>query len=111
MEQVRIGNRVIEKSITNRMQLVTTDDLETFKESLLQELRAILKEEKTGPESRRWLKSYEVRRMLNLSSGTLHTLRCNGTLPFTKMGGALYYDYEDIQRILSEQKRGGIRYR
>jgi isocitrate dehydrogenase kinase/phosphatase len=40
-----------------------------------------------------------------VSPGTLQNLRVNGTLPFTKIGGVIFYDYDDIQRMLEENKR------
>uniref|UniRef100_UPI00404892CE helix-turn-helix domain-containing protein n=1 Tax=Roseivirga sp. TaxID=1964215 RepID=UPI00404892CE len=50
------------------------------------------------------MKSYEVRKLLDISPGTLQNLRVNGTLPFTKIGGVIYYDYTDIQSMLQSNK-------
>jgi predicted site-specific integrase-resolvase len=61
--------------------------------------------EHSGQSTKKWIKSYEVRKLLNISPGTLQNLRMNGTLPFTRMGGALYYDNEDIQKILQTNKK------
>jgi len=47
-----------------------------------------------------------VKKLLGISPGTLQNLRINGTLPFTKIGGVILYDYEDIQKMLSNHKRG-----
>jgi hypothetical protein len=38
-------------------------------------------------QSKQWLKSVDVRKMLNISPGTLQNLRINGTLRYTKIGG------------------------
>jgi hypothetical protein len=84
-------------------QIVTTDDLRELKVELLEDFKRLLKEH-GGQPSKKWLKSPEVRKLLNISPGTLQNLRINGTLPYTKMGGALYYDYEDIQKILQANK-------
>jgi len=97
------------KSTTNqipqyRPQLLTIEDLEDFKNNLLKELRILLKE-LSGQPGRKWLKSFEVKRLLGISPGTLQNLRINGTLPYTKIGGVILYDYEDIQRMLNERKR------
>ncbi|MFT3738460.1 MAG: helix-turn-helix domain-containing protein [Breznakibacter sp.] len=85
-------------------QIVTTDDLRELKIELLEDFKRLLKEH-GGQPSKKWLKSPEVRKLLNISPGTLQNLRVNGTLPYTKMGGALYYDYEDIQKILQANKK------
>jgi hypothetical protein len=51
-------------------------------------------------QSKQWLKSNEVRKMLNISPGTLQNLRINGTLRFSKIGGMMYYKLEDINKVL-----------
>lgn len=83
--------------------IITTDDLREFKDDLLEDIRTLL----TGPRTqtiKRYLKSYEVREMLNISTGTLHNLRVNGTLPFTRVGNVLLYDQDDIINILDANK-------
>ena len=84
-------------------QIITTDDLREFKIELLDEIRAIVSEQKTAI-SKKWLKSNEVRNLLNISPGTLQTLRINGTLPYTKIGGVIYYDYSEILKIIEANK-------
>lgn len=84
--------------------IITPEDLENFKVELLEEIQKLLAQRHTVP-VRRWLKSHEVRRLLTISPGTLQNLRVNGTLPFTKIGGVIYYDYEDIQKMLEENKQ------
>ena len=84
-------------------QVLTTDDLREFKIELLEEFKKLLSEQK-GNMSKKWLRSDEVRKLLGVSPGTLQNLRVNGTLPFSKMGGVLYYDSQDIQNILQSNK-------
>ncbi len=84
-------------------EIITTDDLREFKTELLTEFRKMLKEHHGQP-SKKWLKSYEVRKLLGISPGTLQNMRINGTIPFTKMGGILFYDSEDIRKILEDNK-------
>lgn len=84
-------------------EIITTDDLREFKIELLTEFRKMLNEQHGQP-AKKWLKSYEVRKMLGISPGTLQNMRINGTIPFTKMGGILFYDSEDIRKILEANK-------
>ncbi|MEJ7681801.1 MAG: helix-turn-helix domain-containing protein [Segetibacter sp.] len=58
----------------------------------------------TGAVPKKWLKSYEVRRLLKISPGTLQTLKSTGVIPYTKIGGLHFYDYEDIQHLLESGK-------
>lgn len=84
-------------------QIITTDDLREFKIELLDEIRNIVSEQKSAT-TKKWLKSVEVRKLLNISPGTLQTLRINGTLPYTKIGGTNYYNLTDIEKLLSKNK-------
>lgn len=84
-------------------EIITTDDLREFKLELLDEFKKLLKEH-SGQPTKKWLKSTEVRKVLDISPGTLQNLRINGTLPFTKIGGVIYYDYMDIQSMLQSNK-------
>ncbi|MGC3978423.1 MAG: helix-turn-helix domain-containing protein [Paludibacteraceae bacterium] len=84
-------------------QIITTDDLREFKIELLDEIRNIVSEQKSAT-TKKWLKSVEVRKQLNISPGTLQTLRINGTLPYTKIGGTNYYNLTDIEKLLSKNK-------
>lgn len=81
------------------VELVTREDLRRL-EVLLNEIKQIV--QPGQGQSKKWLKSSEVRKMLNISSGTLQNLRINGTLRFTKMGSIIYYKLEDINKILEE---------
>lgn len=84
-----------------RLEIITKDDLETLKQEIISELKTIIGSQ---TEQKKWLKSADVRELLNISPGTLQNLRVNGTLPYTKMGKMLYYDYEDVVRILVQNK-------
>ena len=81
------------------VELVTREDLRRL-EDLLKEIKQIVQPGQSQP--KKWLKSSEVRNMLNISPGTLQNLRINGTLRFTKMGSIMYYKLEDINKILEE---------
>ncbi len=86
-----------------RPQLITVEDLDEFRSNLLLEIKRLLKEF-SGQPGRKWLKSFEVKKLLGISPGTLQNLRINGTLPFTKIGGVMLYDYDDIQKMLIDHK-------
>lgn len=83
--------------------IITTDDLRDFKIELLDDIKEILNKQ-SGTVSKRWLKSPEVRELLGISPGTLQNLRINGTLPYTKVGGVLYYDYNEIMTVMEENR-------
>jgi hypothetical protein len=82
--------------------IITKEDLQQFKIELLEGIEILLKGKTT--EQKLWLRSSEVKKLLNISSGTLQNLRINGTLSYSKIGGSLYYNYKDIQKLLTEKK-------
>jgi hypothetical protein len=84
-------------------EIITKEDLELFREKLLQDIKGLLGGR--VDESRKWLKTYQVKNLLKISNNTLQVLRENGTIPFTKIGGILYYKYEDIMEVLAGKKK------
>ena len=77
--------------------MVTKKDLLNFGNLLLQQLK--ITESETTPQ---WLRSSEVRKLLQISPGTLQNLRINGTLQPNRIGGILYYKYTDILKLLEK---------
>ena len=83
--------------------IITTEDLREFKMELLDDIKQLLNNQ-SGQVTKKWLKSPEVRELLGVSPGTLQNLRINGTLPYTKVGGILYYDYQEIMQVLEKNR-------
>lgn len=80
--------------------IVTKEDLLEFRTSLLNDIAVLLHSK--PHQTKQWLKSAEVRKLLNISPGTLQTLRINKTLSYTKIGGIIYYGYQDIEKLLEQ---------
>ena len=78
-------------------QVVTKRDLLNFGNALLNEIKSTTA---AAEQPAQWLKSSEVRKLLKISAGTLQNLRINGTLHFNRIGGIIYYKYDDIKRML-----------
>lgn len=87
-------------------ELITKKDLEQFK----QELFAMLAPLTTGQtlNTQKWLKNEDVKKILNVSGGTIQNLRVNGSLPFTKIGGLYYYKQEDLDFMLSGPEKKSL---
>ncbi len=83
--------------------IITTDDLREFKMELLDDIKNLLSKQATG-KLKKYLKSSEVIDLLQVSPGTLQTLRINGTIPYSKMGGILYYDADEIQNVMNANR-------
>ncbi len=85
------------------VEIITREDLNEFRILLLTDLKEIFNA-KPNQQQKQWLKSSEVRKLLNISPGTLQNFRINGTLSYTKIGGTMYYAYGDIEKILECNK-------
>ena len=97
---IKRNSNSAEKDIQLYDQLVTVGDLYEFRNQLLKDIKHVLSSTKPVP-AKQWLKSGEVKSLLNISLGTLQTLRNNGTLRYNKIGGIIYCQYEDIQNMMS----------
>ena len=64
--------------------LITKQDLGEFKIELFAELKS-LHVQAESIDSKKWLKSSEVRKMLKISPGTLQNLRVSGAFAFTRV--------------------------
>ncbi|MFZ6012717.1 MAG: helix-turn-helix domain-containing protein [Bacteroidota bacterium] len=93
-----------EQKLVFRDQLITLSDLEKFKADLIQEIKNILNKTTTNP-TKKWLKSTEVKRLLGISTGTLQNLRMNGSLSFSKVGGIIFYNYDEIMKLLESHEQ------
>jgi hypothetical protein len=80
-------------------ELITKKDLEQFKAELFELLKPLTNAKNLN--NQKWLKSYDVRKLLNISPGTLQNLRVNGTLTYNKVGHILFYKAGDIEKMLS----------
>ncbi|SDE61179.1 helix-turn-helix domain-containing protein [Cellulophaga baltica] len=83
--------------------IITSDDLREFKMELLDDIKNLLSKQANGS-LKKYLKSSEVMEILQVSPSTLQTLRINGTLPYTKVGGILYYDSEEIHKVMTANR-------
>jgi len=97
------GKESEKRDVMFRDQLVTAADLENFKNDMLEAIQKMIKSDQGLP-AKKWLKSSEVRKMLDISPGKLHMLRASRTLAFMRLGGVIYYDREDIIKMFENNK-------
>ena len=82
--------------------LVTLQDLQKMKEEIISEI--VLMTDKATSQ-KEWLRSAEVMEMLSISTGTLQNLRINDEIPYTRIGGTLYYERKAILKVLNDNKK------
>lgn len=102
------GKQAEERTALLTHQLVTLADLEKFKEQMLSEMRKLLLGGHTHS-SKQWLKSREVRKLLDVSPGKLHAMRASRQLTFMRIGGVIYYDRTDIDKMFEKFKTAAVK--
>ena len=83
------------------IELITKADFHTLKSEIVEEIKRLFQ---SPAETKEWMKSADVMRLFGCSPGTLQNLRVNGKLPFTKMGGTMYYSRKDVMNVLEGNK-------
>lgn len=85
-----------------RIDIFTKEDFEEFRKLLIKDIIEIV-DTKIQPTDK-WLKSYEVRKLLNISQGTLQSLRDNKKIEYTKIGNIFLYNNKDIIKMLENNR-------
>lgn len=89
-------------------EILTTDDLREFKVELLNEFKKLIQQVNQKPNDfsqKKFLKSSEVAELLDISLNTLYQLRINRQLPFTKIGGTIFFERDDIEAMMAKNKK------
>ena len=88
-------------------EIVTKEDLRQFGLLLVDKIEAVFKDkdsrrkETLEPE---WLKSKAVRKLLDISAGSVQNLRTSQKVRFKKVLGSYYYNKEDLQKLFDDDK-------
>lgn len=85
------------------IEIITKDDLEVFRKTLLSDIELLLSAQKTV--KKEWLRCSEVRTLLKVSTGTIQNLRISGKLKSHKVGGIHYDERTDIENMISGKTR------
>jgi hypothetical protein len=81
----------------------TIDDLKRLLESFKTEIvEEIITKMKVGAitNNTKWLRSKDVRRVMNISDGSLRNLRNDGTLRSKKIRGMYFYNEVDVRKMM-----------
>lgn len=86
---------------------VTKEDLRQFGLLLIGTIRKMIQvgtdkdKETVHPE---WLKSRVVRKLLDISPGSLQNLRITGKIRYKKVLGSYYYNRADLMQLFNDDK-------
>lgn len=80
------------------VEIVTKEDLEEFGRNLLNEIAELLKA-RPFEKQNEWLKSAEVKKILQISFSSLQNLRISGKITPKKILGVYYYNKNEIEAL------------
>jgi len=87
-------------------EIVTKEDLRQFGLLLLDKIQAVFKDKDSGrietlePE---WIRSKSVRKLLDISAGSVQNLRMTQKVRFKKVLGSYYYNKEDLLKLFKDE--------
>ncbi|MFH7018582.1 DNA-binding protein [Flavobacterium sp. FlaQc-47] len=87
-------------------EIVTKEDLRQFGLLLMDKIHDIFREinfqqkESLDPE---WLKSKAVRKLLDISAGSVQNMRMTQKVRFKKVLGSYYYNKEDLLKLFKDE--------
>ena len=87
-------------------EIVTKEDLRQFGLLLFDKMQAVFKDKDSGrietlePE---WIRSKSVRKLLDISAGSVQNLRMTQKVRFKKVLGSYYYNKEDLLKLFKDE--------
>lgn len=85
---------------------ITHEDLKQFRELLIKDFEKLLStkgedKETDIVENLEWLRSKAMRRIMDISPGTLQNLRVTGKVRYKKIMGSYYYNKLDVLNLFN----------
>ena len=86
------------------LELVTKQDLQALRMQLMSDIKMLLQAQnsQSSSQSIEGYKTKDVRRILGCSINKLVSLRTSRKIRWKKIGGTVYYNREDVRRLLEE---------
>ena len=75
-------------------------DFDEIKSTLKKVLNVISALSKSSPLTEQWLDNQDISNLLHVSKRTLQNYRDNGIIPFSQIGGKIYYKASDVEKLL-----------
>lgn len=90
---------------SNQIVLMTSEQLQELVQAI-QELKKIVQQKSSKQDFPELLRTIEVKRILKIGESSLAGLRQNGTIPFIKIGGTIYYQKKDLLNVINANYSG-----
>ncbi|MFC2080880.1 helix-turn-helix domain-containing protein [Bacteroidota bacterium] len=83
-------------------ELLTRKDLYDLEAKIMDKLNKLSEKDDNR---KKWYRTADLIKILNLSASSIQSLRTSGTLPFSKVGGTLFYDPNDVKEMITKNKK------
>jgi hypothetical protein len=84
------------------VELVTKDDLKILRAEIVGDVRVLIEQYlKVQGEDLRGYRTREMREIFRCSAGKLKSLRASGKIRTKRIGGTVYYNKEDVKKLLT----------
>lgn len=87
--------------------MVTKEDLRQFGLELLGNIGNLITQTKEGNSDvteQEWIKSKQVRKLMNMSPGSVQNLRVTEKVRFKKIVGSYYYNKADLLKLFTDER-------
>lgn len=94
--------------IWNMDEFVTKEDLRQFGLLLIDKIQAVFKDKHSNQKESfepAWIRSKSVRKLLDISAGSVQNLRTSQKVRFKKVLGSYYYNKEDLQKLFGDETK------
>ncbi len=82
----------------NRNDLPTVAEFYDLEERLYKRIIDFLQESKP----KKWIRTTDVQKILGKPASSIQALRDSGALPYSRIGGTIYYEYDKIMHLLED---------
>ena len=76
------------------------EDVKLIRDSIISELKNLMDKNT----SNKWMKSKEICELLGISNSKLTDMRNNRNISFSQIGKVYYYNVDDINKLLEQNK-------
>ncbi len=97
-----MGKEWEERLNDNELRNFMLNMMNELKREIIDEVKGLLKQGQI-PNLKKWIKSVEVKKLLDVSHGKLQAMRDSKIISFTRIGGTIYYNLDDIERMMAEK--------
>jgi hypothetical protein len=81
--------------------VITVEEFIKLKLELIEAVKETISKLNSN-QTRAWLRTSDVHKILNISNSSIQNLRNSGILPFSKIHGAIFYKATDVEKLLEE---------